>query len=142
MTSDWLLILGCIFAVNLLPAFGPPTWAVLVFFNLNYDLPAVPLVLFGALAAAGRLVLALGARHFRARFSPERREKLVAAEQVLVGSRSKAAAGLGLPGGVARARDLPRSPATPGDDRAAGPLRRRVGGPGPMDHLRRHVRRS
>ena len=97
MTSEWLLVLGCIFAVNLLPAFGPPTWAVLVFFNLNYDLPAVPLILFGALAAAGgRLVLALTARHFRERFSPERRDQLAAAEQVLVGSRGKAAAGLGL----------------------------------------------
>ena len=51
-----------IFAVNLLPAFGPPTWAVLVFFSLDFDLPAVPLVLGGALAAAsGRLVLANGA---------------------------------------------------------------------------------
>ena len=97
MTSEWLLVLGCIFAVNLLPAFGPPTWAVLVFFNLNYDLPAVPLILFGALAAAGgRLVLALTARHFRERFSPERRDQLAAAEQVLVGSRGKAAAVLGL----------------------------------------------
>ena len=97
MTSDWLLVLGCIFAVNLLPAFGPPTWAVLVFFNLNYDLPAVPLILFGALAAAGgRLVLALTARHFRERFSPERRKQLAAAEQLLVGSRGKAAVGLGL----------------------------------------------
>jgi hypothetical protein len=56
--SDWLLALGTIFGVNLLPAFGPPTWAVLVFFRLNPELPAVPLVLLGALAAAsGRLVL-------------------------------------------------------------------------------------
>ena len=95
--TDWLLVFGCIFAVNLLPAFGPPTWAVLVFFNLSYDLPAVPLIVFGALAAAaGRLVLALGARHFRGRFSPERRKQLAAAEQVLLGSRGKAMAGLGL----------------------------------------------
>ncbi len=58
--------LAVIFAVNLLPAFGPPTWAVLVFFSLDFDLPAVPLVLGGALAAAaGRLVLANGARRLR-----------------------------------------------------------------------------
>jgi membrane protein YqaA with SNARE-associated domain len=95
--DDWLLVLGCICAINLLPAFGPPTWAVLVFFNLNYDLPPVPLIVFGALAAAGgRLVLALGARHFRGRFSPERRKNLAAAEEVLVGSRGRAAAVLGL----------------------------------------------
>ena len=95
--SDWLLALGTIFGVNLLPAFGPPTWAVLVFFSLNSELPAVPLVLFGALAAAsGRLVLAATARHFRSRFSAERRANLAAAEELLVGSRGKAVAGLGL----------------------------------------------
>jgi membrane protein YqaA with SNARE-associated domain len=70
---------------------------VLVFFRLNSDLPAVPLVLVGALAAAsGRFVLATTTRHFRGRFSEERRRSLEAAEQVLVGSRTKAAAGLGL----------------------------------------------
>jgi len=95
--SDWLLALGCIFGVNLLPAFGPPTWAVLVFFRLHSDLPAVPLVLLGAVAAAGgRLVLASTTRRFRSRFSQKRRESLAAAEEVLVGSRTKAAAGLGL----------------------------------------------
>lgn len=95
--TDWLLVIGTIFGVNLLPAFGPPTWAVLVFFRLNSDLPAVPLVLVGAIAAAsGRLVLATTARHFRSRFSEERRRNLHAAEEVLVGSRAKAAAGLGL----------------------------------------------
>jgi membrane protein YqaA with SNARE-associated domain len=95
--ADWLVAVGTIFGVNLLPAFGPPTWAVLVFFRLNSDLPAVPLVLVGALAAAsGRLVLAATARLFRSRFSAERRENLEAAEELLVGSRGKAVAGLGL----------------------------------------------
>ena len=95
--SEWLLVLGCIFAINLLPAFGPPTWAVLVFFHLSSELPVVPLVVLGALAAAsGRFVLALTARRFRSRFSPARIENLVAAEELLVGSRGKAVAGLGL----------------------------------------------
>jgi len=95
--SAYLLAAGFIFAVNLLPAFGPPTWAVLVFFELNSDLAAVPLVLVGALAAAsGRLVLATVTRHYRSRLSQHRRESLDAAEQALVGSRGKAIAGLGL----------------------------------------------
>jgi len=53
--TDYLVAFACIFGVNLLPAFGPPTWAVLVFFKLNSDLAAVPLVLGGAvdLDAAG-----------------------------------------------------------------------------------------
>jgi uncharacterized membrane protein YdjX (TVP38/TMEM64 family) len=95
--SDWLLVVGSIFGINLLPAFGPPTWAVLVFFRLNSELPAVPLVLLGALSAAsGRFALARTTRHFRARFAVERRENLRSAEEFLVGSRTKAFAGLGL----------------------------------------------
>jgi membrane protein implicated in regulation of membrane protease activity len=95
--TGYLLAALCIFGVNLLPAFGPPTWAVLVFFRLNSDLAAVPLVLLGALAAAaGRLALATASRRFRGRFSPKRLESLEAAEEVLAGSRGKALAGLGL----------------------------------------------
>jgi membrane protein YqaA with SNARE-associated domain len=95
--AEYIVAFAVVFAVNLLPAFGPPTWSVLVFFRLNSDLAAVPLVLGGALAAAsGRYVLATGARHSRSRLSAERREHLAAAEELLVGSRRKAAAGLGL----------------------------------------------
>jgi membrane protein YqaA with SNARE-associated domain len=89
--------LACVFAVNLLPAFGPPTWAVLVFFSVSYDLPPVPLVVGGALAAAsGRLVLAWGAGRCRGRFSPERLESLAAAREILAGDRRRAAGGLAL----------------------------------------------
>ena len=94
---SYLLAVACIFGVNMLPAFGPPTWAVLVFFRLNSDLAAVPLVLLGALAAAsGRLVLAAASRRVRSRLSERRLESLEAAEDTLVGSRGKAVAGLGL----------------------------------------------
>jgi uncharacterized membrane protein YdjX (TVP38/TMEM64 family) len=93
----YLLTFGCVFAVNLLPAFGPPTWAVLVFFKLKYDLPVVPMVLGGALcAASGRLVLAHASRHLRGRFSAERREHLAAAADALTGSRRRSAGALGL----------------------------------------------
>jgi membrane protein YqaA with SNARE-associated domain len=95
--TEYLLAFAVVFAANLLPAFGPPTWSVLVFFRLNSDLAAVPLVLGGALAAAsGRYVLANGARRFRPRLSAERRAHLAAAEELVAGSRRKAAAGLGL----------------------------------------------
>ena len=94
---DYLVVAGLVFGVNLLPAFGPPTWAVLVFLRLNLDVAAVPLVIVGAVAAAsGRLVLAHGARRFRRRLSSERIESLTAAEEALAGSRRKALAGLGL----------------------------------------------
>jgi len=91
------IALGCVFAVNLLPAFGPPTWAVLVYFEVSGDLPVVPLVLGGALAAAsGRLVLATSSRRMRGHFSAARIESLAAARAALTGDRRKAAGGLAL----------------------------------------------
>ena len=94
---DYLALAGVVFGVNLLPAFGPPTWSVLVFFRLQSSLAAVPLVLVGALAAAsGRLVLGYASRHFRQRLSRERREHLEAARDALAGGRKRGIAGLGL----------------------------------------------
>jgi membrane protein YqaA with SNARE-associated domain len=95
--TNVLALVGVVFAVNLMPAFGPPTWAVLVFFRLQSHVPAVPLVLFGAVAAAcGRYLLARGSRHFRGRLSPKRVESLNAVQGVVAGSRGRALAGLGL----------------------------------------------
>jgi membrane protein YqaA with SNARE-associated domain len=91
------LAIGVVFAVNLLPAFGPPTWAVLVFFSLNFDLPAVPLVLGGALAAAsGRYLLASTTRRLRPHLSAARLEHLGRAQDAVTANRLRAAAGLGL----------------------------------------------
>jgi membrane protein YqaA with SNARE-associated domain len=95
--EGYALAFGCVLAVNLLPAFGPPTWAVLVFFRLNSDLAAVPLVLGGAVAAAtGRLLLATASRRMRGRFSARRRESLRAAQEALSGNRTRSLAGLAL----------------------------------------------
>ncbi|HMI81375.1 MAG TPA: hypothetical protein VK480_06260 [Solirubrobacterales bacterium] len=95
--TELAIALGVVFAVNLLPAFGPPTWAVLVFFSLDFDLPAVPLVLGGALAAAsGRFVLASVTRRLRPRLAAARIERLDRAEAALRADRRRTAAGLGL----------------------------------------------
>jgi uncharacterized membrane protein YdjX (TVP38/TMEM64 family) len=81
----------------LLPAFGPPTWAVLVFFSLDFDLPAVPLVLGGALAAAsGRFLLATATRRLRPRLSTERLAHIDRAQDAVSANRLRATAGLGL----------------------------------------------
>lgn len=88
---------GVVFAINLLPAFGPPTWAVLVFFSLNFDLPAVPMVLCGALAAAaGRFALANATRRLRPRFSKARLAHIDRVQASAVANRRRTAAGLGL----------------------------------------------
>ena len=93
----YLVLAGVVFGVNLLPAFGPPTWAVLVFFRLQSDLAVVPLVLVGALAAAlGRLALAYASRRFRGRLSAKRIANLEAARDAVTGGPKRALAGLGL----------------------------------------------
>jgi hypothetical protein len=58
---QWLLI-ACVvvFAMNVVPAFMPPTWTVVAFFLIVYHLPLWPLCIGCALAAtAGRCVLTL-----------------------------------------------------------------------------------
>jgi len=78
MTGSYLLLtFGVVFTVNLMPAFGPPTWIVLAYLKLRYDVPAVPLVLVGAAASAGgRYALARGAHAFRRYLPREKREGL------------------------------------------------------------------
>jgi membrane protein YqaA with SNARE-associated domain len=94
---EYLIAVAVIFGINLLPAFGPPTWSILVLLHLNFDLAAAIIVPAGAVAAAsGRYVLATAARRLRGRFSAERVANLAAAEKALTANRSRAIAGLGL----------------------------------------------
>lgn len=77
--APYLILFGVVFAINLLPAFGPPTWSVIVFYGLATDLPVPAIVLIGALAAAlGRFTLAHGFR-LLARHVPERTQRNLAA---------------------------------------------------------------
>lgn len=79
MLVDLAITAGVVFALNLLPAFGPPTWIALAFLRINLDVAAVPLVIVGAMASAsGRYTLARGARRIRTRLPAERRESLEA----------------------------------------------------------------
>jgi membrane protein YqaA with SNARE-associated domain len=94
---DYLAVAAIVFAINLLPAFGPPTSAVLVSLTLSFELESAPLILCGALAAAsGRFVLASSVRRLRPRLSEERRRHLAAAEDYLSDNRAKTVLGLGL----------------------------------------------
>jgi uncharacterized membrane protein YdjX (TVP38/TMEM64 family) len=91
------IALGVVFAVNLLPAFGPPTWALLVFFSIDFDLPPPALVIGGALAAAsGRFLLANGARRLRPRLAPARISSLDRTQRWLGANRLRAGGGLAL----------------------------------------------
>lgn len=37
--EDYLLLFLIVFGVNLMPAFGPPTWTILVVYRLNTVIP-------------------------------------------------------------------------------------------------------
>ena len=80
MTESYLILFLVVFGVNLLPAFGPPTWSVIVLFGISSDLPLAGLVATAALASSsGRYLLAHGFRLFAARLSEKTRANLAAA---------------------------------------------------------------
>ncbi len=70
---SWIAVWVLCVVLNAVPAFMPPTWAVLAYFHLYHGLPVIPLALIGALGATtGRAILALGSRAFGARVLPAR----------------------------------------------------------------------
>jgi membrane protein YqaA with SNARE-associated domain len=81
---QYVVLVALVFGINLLPAFGPPTWAVLVFARLSWHLNPVALVILGAMAAvAGRYLLARGARRFKGVLTPKMRANLEDARTLL-----------------------------------------------------------
>ncbi|MDP1712798.1 MAG: hypothetical protein Q8K86_10125 [Candidatus Nanopelagicaceae bacterium] len=64
--SNYLTVVALITLANMLPAFAPPTWSLLVFFTLRHQMNPVALVLAGvASATMGRAVLAYTFRAIR-----------------------------------------------------------------------------
>jgi uncharacterized membrane protein YdjX (TVP38/TMEM64 family) len=95
--TGYLILFAIVLGVNLLPAFGPPTWAVLVLYGLRSDLEPVPMILTAAIAAAlGRFALAHGFRLLGSRLSEKTRRNLAAAREALERKRRNAILALGL----------------------------------------------
>ena len=91
------VVVAVIFGVNVVPAFAPPTWSVMVLFGLHSHLNTAALVLLGALAAAlGRFVLASTCRRLRGRLSAKHAANLAVAKEHLTGNRTRSLVGLGL----------------------------------------------
>jgi uncharacterized membrane protein YdjX (TVP38/TMEM64 family) len=88
---DYLTLFGIVLAVNLLPAFGPPTWSIIVIFGLSTRLPTFAIVLTGAAAAAsGRLCLAFAFRYL-ANHVPEKTKRNVVAVRTALMRRKRSA---------------------------------------------------
>lgn len=84
-----------VFGLNLLPAFGPPTWAVLVLFKLNWHLNPWALVVVGVVCAGvGRFLLALATKRARKWLPKKRVDSLKAVGTYLRKHRAGSAAGL------------------------------------------------
>lgn len=76
----WLLVWGLAVAINVVPAFMPPTWALLVYFHVGHGLDVLPLAIVGAFGSTvGRALLALLSRAVGERIVPARwRENITA----------------------------------------------------------------
>jgi uncharacterized membrane protein YdjX (TVP38/TMEM64 family) len=94
---EYLILFAIVFGVNLLPAFGPPTWTIIVLYGLNSHLPAPAIIVVGAIAAAsGRFVLANGFRLLARHVSEKTRANLNAAREALERNKRSGLIGLGL----------------------------------------------
>lgn len=94
---ELLTLFAIVLGVNLLPAFGPPTWAILVLYVLNTELHPALLIPVAALAAAsGRLLLALAFHLLGHKLPSKYRRNLDAARRALEKNRRNAILALGL----------------------------------------------
>lgn len=63
--ATYLVMAAVIIFINALPAFAPPTWTILVFFSLEYELNPIAVITLGVISAvAGRAILAWYFRRF------------------------------------------------------------------------------
>jgi hypothetical protein len=95
--DGYALVALSVLMVNLIPAFGPPTWSVLVLWFLHGGYRLAPLVLVGAAAAAcGRMILARTTRRLSSHLPSSYRTNLRAARPVLQRNRGRSLVGLSL----------------------------------------------
>ena len=95
--SAYFILFAIVLGVNLLPAFGPPTWTIIVAYGLSSHIPLAALVTIGAVAAAlGRFSLAHAFRALRAHIPAKTVRNLSAAGKALDRRKHHSLLGLGL----------------------------------------------
>lgn len=95
--TDYLVLFAIVLGVNLMPAFGPPTWTIIVLYGLNTQMPVPAIVLVGAAGAAtGRFLLALSFR-LLADYVPDKvKRNVTAVRDKLMEKKRTAVIGLGV----------------------------------------------
>ena len=77
-------LITVVFLFNLLPAFAPPTWSILVLFAINSNLHPLIIIILGAISAgAGRYCLARATSLLRFRIKGKTLENLKSAQLLL-----------------------------------------------------------
>ena len=95
--TEYLILFVIVLGVNLMPAFGPPTWSVIVAYSINSRMSAMTLVPIAALAAAsGRFVLAHSFRFLAGHVSEKTRKNVVAARALFERRKRNSIIALGL----------------------------------------------
>ena len=95
--TEYVVLFLIVFGINLLPAFAPPTWSILVWYKLTTDVSTPVLVIVGATAAAcGRYLLARTFRYFGHRLSAKTRRNMEAAREALERRKGSSLLVLGL----------------------------------------------
>ncbi|GAC1587112.1 MAG: hypothetical protein NVS3B5_20810 [Sphingomicrobium sp.] len=95
--NEHLLLFAIVLGVNLLPAFGPPTWSVIVIYGLSTKMPLPALVAIGATAAAlGRFILAHAFKLLRNKVPEKMKHNLKAAGDAVEKRKHGAMVAIGL----------------------------------------------
>lgn len=82
--TEYLTLFFIVLGVNLIPAFGPPTWSIIALYVFNSNLSEAAIVVVGALAAAiGRYILAHTFRLLGGYLPEKRRRGLQVARRAL-----------------------------------------------------------
>lgn len=95
--NEYLLLFAIVLGVNLLPAFGPPTWSVIVIYGLSTKMPLPALVAISATAAAlGRFALAHAFRLLRNKVPDKMKRNLQTAGDAVEKRKRGALVAIGL----------------------------------------------
>jgi len=95
--NSYLVLFLVVFGVNLMPAFGPPTWTIITLYGLNGNLSLISIVLVSALASAsGRFLLSYAFRHLGSHLPERVKRNLTAARKAIQQRRRNMLLVLGL----------------------------------------------